>query len=350
MNPVFITGRFCSGTTFLWNFFNWSKHYCAYYEALHEGLLESIQYISPKKEHSGVNNYWEEYRSLTDLTQFYSSKFSFERLALQENDSYEALKNYIHYLSQPKDNRQIAIKFNRIDFRLPWIAKKFPNANIINIKRNTRDSWKSSRAHLSKEYERDMFQFNAYGLVQLAISLDEYFPFIIDTSTSSYHLHYFISKLSDKFASHYAHTIIEFEKDIIENFDNFIEKIASATGLNKSEISDYEKIKITPELKKYSSEEIQWLKNVEKECDNVLSQLNINDMSPQEILNTKFPTLYPEKRKNFTTELLASHYQLEKIRINLQGQLDIERETPLAKRIHSSLKRRLHKLRFSKKT
>ena len=55
VHPIFITGRFCSGTTFLWNFFNWSKHYCAYYEALHEGLLESIQYINPKK-HGFINH------------------------------------------------------------------------------------------------------------------------------------------------------------------------------------------------------------------------------------------------------------------------------------------------------
>lgn len=82
VHPIFITGRFCSGTTFLWNFFNWSKHYCAYYEALHEGLLESIQYINPKKQHNGVSNYWEEYHSLTDLTRFYSSTFAFERLTL----------------------------------------------------------------------------------------------------------------------------------------------------------------------------------------------------------------------------------------------------------------------------
>ncbi len=350
MNPIFITGRFCSGTTFLWNFFNWSKHYCAYYEALHEGLLESIQYIVPKKQHNGVSNYWEEYHSLTDLNRFYSSTFAFERLALQENESHEPLKNYLHYLTQKKDDRQVAIKLNRIDFRLPWIAKNFPDAKIINIKRNTRDSWKSSRAHLPKEYERDMFQFNAYGLVQLAISLDEFFPFIIDTSTSSYHLHYFISKLSEQFARHHAHTVIEFEKDIVENFDNFIEKIASTTGLNKNEISDYQKIKITPELKKYSTEEIEWLESVEKECDSVLDHLGINNMSPQQILNSKFPTLYPEKRKIFSNELLASHYQLEKIRISLQGQLDIERETPLLQRIHSSLKRKLYKFRFYRKT
>lgn len=231
---------------------------------------------------------------------------------------------------------------------MPWIAKNFPDAKIINIKRNTRDSWKSSRTHLPKEYERDMFQFNAYGLVQLVISLDEHFPFIIDASTSSYHLHYFVSKLSELFARHHADTIIEFEKDIVENFDNFIEKIASTTCLNKSEISGYEKIKITPEAKKYSIEEVAWLENVEKECDSVLDHLGINNMSPQQILNAKFHTLYPEKRKIFSNELLASHYQLEKIRISLQGQLDIERETPLLKRIRLSLKRKLHKFRFSR--
>lgn len=93
---------------------------------------------------------------------------------------------------------------------------------------------------------------------------------------------------------------------------------------------------------------MKWLESVEKECDDVLSHFGIENMSPQQILNTKFPIFCPEKRRIFTNELLASHYQLEKIRISLQGQLDIEKETPLLQRIHSSLKRKLYKFRFSR--
>ena len=196
MNLIFITGRFCSGTTFLWNFFGQSKHYHAYYEPLHPGLLPSIRHISPKKSHQGVDHYWQAYSSLSDLEKFYSSSFGFERLALEAEESHEALKSYINYLIKNNNQKQVAIKFNRIDFRLPWIKENFPDAKIIHIKRKPRDSWKSSRGHLPEAVAKDMFQFNAYELTQWVIALDEYFPFIVENSTSSYHLHYFLRALT----------------------------------------------------------------------------------------------------------------------------------------------------------
>ncbi|MES2204463.1 MAG: sulfotransferase [Pseudomonadota bacterium] len=331
MNLIFITGRFCSGTTFLWNFFNSSKYYHAYYEPLHPGLLASIQHIAPKKSHQGVDDYWQAYTSLPELEKFYSPTFGFERLVLQADEPHNSLKNYIHYLSQNGDNKQVAIKFNRIDFRLPWIKKNFPQAKIIHIKRNPRDSWKSSRAHLPDEVAKDMFQFNAYELTQWVIALDENFPFIIDNSTSSYHLHYFLAKLSEKFALQNADETISFEEDITKNFDGFIQKITDTTGLNKKDVTDYASKRIVPELKQYSAEEIAWLESVEKECDEILNKQDIT--KPSALINS-------DKRKLFMQNLLKNHYQLENKLILSQGALNKAREANAPKSLFSRIKKK----------
>lgn len=341
MPLLFITGRFCSGTTFLWNFFNCMDQYCAYYEPLHPGLLASIQHISPKQKHQGVDNYWHEYAKLHELDQYYSPSFGFEKLTLQENEQHSDLESYLNYLAENNNDKSVAIKFNRVDFRLGWLTHRFPEAKLIHIERNIRDSWKSSRAHLSAEAEKDMFQFNAYELIQWATALDEQFPFIIDHSTSSYHLHYLIAKLSEKFSRHYAHVTINFEQDIIENFDRFIEKISLITGLSQQDMFSYAEKRSISAPKKYTLDELNWLENVEKECDHILETLGITDMLPEAILEKEFLMLYPEKRKVFITHLLANHYALENTQIALQGELDKERDTPLADRIKLKIKNRL---------
>ena len=40
--PIFITGRFRSGTTLLWHTFNALDDYCAYYEPCHDNLLAHL--------------------------------------------------------------------------------------------------------------------------------------------------------------------------------------------------------------------------------------------------------------------------------------------------------------------
>lgn len=342
MSSFFITGRFCSGTTFLWNFFHWMNDCCAYYEPLHPSLLSSSRYISPKRNHHGVDDYWQAYRELPDLDLYYSPTFGFERLALQSDESHLALKNYIYYLiHNNQQKKQVALKFNRIDFRLGWIKQNFPEAKIIHIKRNVRDSWRSSRSHLSPEVAKDMFQFNAYELIQWAMVLDEYFPFIIDTSTSSYHLHYFLAKLSEKFSEYYAHLTLDFDHDIIDDFNIFIEKMSVITQLSTNQIAAYSQKRIIPEKKNYSSEEITWLETVETECDSVLNQLKIKGMTPEALLQKNFSPLFPEKRKEFSRHLLAYTYQLENTQISLQGQLDIELQKTLSSRIKEKIKEKL---------
>lgn len=69
---IFISGRFRSGTTVLWNIFNNLPQYKAWYEPLHTNLISQIQYVKPKEDHIGVDDYWKNYRNLKNLKNFIS--------------------------------------------------------------------------------------------------------------------------------------------------------------------------------------------------------------------------------------------------------------------------------------
>jgi hypothetical protein len=49
--PIFITARFRSGSTLLWNMFRRLRGYRAYYEPCHPNLLAHIQFTKPMASH-----------------------------------------------------------------------------------------------------------------------------------------------------------------------------------------------------------------------------------------------------------------------------------------------------------
>ena len=154
-------------------------------------------------------------------------------------------------------------------------------------------------------------------------------------------MHYFLAKLSEKFAHQDAHITLDFEEDIVKNFDSFIQKIAIVTGLSKNEVAEYASKRRVPISKQYSTEEITWLENVEKECDEVIDKLGIINMSSQQLLNKPFLLVYSEKRKLFMQNVLANHYQLESKLIYLQGELTKTHQVSTFKDLFSKIKKKL---------
>jgi len=64
--PVFITARFRSGSTLLWNLFRHMPGITAYYEPLHPTLQLPSAARVPVGDptHYGVDNYWSEYERI----------------------------------------------------------------------------------------------------------------------------------------------------------------------------------------------------------------------------------------------------------------------------------------------
>ena len=81
-SAVFLTGRFRSGSTLLWNIFRNVPSCVAYYEPLHDMLLTHIDCrTAPTQSHPGVASYWDEYYPILErLRRVHNIEFGVTRL------------------------------------------------------------------------------------------------------------------------------------------------------------------------------------------------------------------------------------------------------------------------------
>src|SRR5262245_27974875 len=75
--PIFITGRFRSGSTLLWNLFRHMDGVTAYYEPFNERRWfdESTRGERVDPTHRHVTEYWTEYAALTELGAYYDERW-----------------------------------------------------------------------------------------------------------------------------------------------------------------------------------------------------------------------------------------------------------------------------------
>jgi len=141
-NPIFVTARFRSGSTVLWNIFRNLPGFTAYYEPLNERRWFDSQIRGDiiDETHKSVENYWAEYDNLAVLGDYYRVHWTCRDLYMDETVWDGSLENYIQLLIEHAPN-QAVLQFNRIDFRLPWIRRHFPAAKIIHLYRHPRDQW-----------------------------------------------------------------------------------------------------------------------------------------------------------------------------------------------------------------
>lgn len=215
-SPVFLTGRFRSGTTALWRVFEEHAGFKAYYEPCHDGLLGHIAYTSPSEGHRGVDNYWGAYSEiLPDVHRLFRREFGISRLLLEADHEYEALEAYLRMLIDRAQPLRPVLQFNRADFRLPWLRRKFPEATIVHLKRNPRDTWVSSRRHLQTAAWDDALEVDAFDLMQWSMSLAEEFPFLAAPDNSAYMRHYQLAHLSELMGDRCADVTLSFEADLL---------------------------------------------------------------------------------------------------------------------------------------
>ena len=117
----------------LWNLFNQLPQYCAWYEPLHTNLIKHITHVKPKKDHLGIDDYWHNYRSLNELSQYHKAEFGYDRLLLEKHEKHAKLTQYIEYIISQSKQKIPVLQFNRMDLRLGWLRNKFPNVRIIHF-------------------------------------------------------------------------------------------------------------------------------------------------------------------------------------------------------------------------
>jgi hypothetical protein len=281
---IFISGRFRSGTSMLWNLFNQLPHTTCWYEPLHPNLISHVEYVKPKQDHLGIDDYWQNYRKLNNLETKHSHKFGQQYIYLEKDTKWPELNEYIEFLIQNSDTNTVVLQFNRVDLRLTWLKNNFPFAKIVHIQRQPRCLWKSSRKHLKDSDKHNESHPDAYDLMQWSADLASTFPMLAPVkSRSSYFRHYFIWKLAQRLANSSADLNLSLENDFL-NSRTGLDKLAQAFQW-KQEFKTLAATAIQqPEASISNKEDNDIFEEIETEVNLIFKNLGLDSLFPSSIL------------------------------------------------------------------
>lgn len=275
---IILSGRFRSGSTFLWNLFRQLGDCTSYYEPFNERRWfdKALRGQGTDSSHKNVTDYWSEYDGLDILGDYYSEEWIRRELFMDAHSWNPAMKRYIEIMVEQAPQRPV-LQFNRIDFRLPWIRHNFPNAKIIHLFRHPRDEWYSSlfdtrlrhkECTMQEFLEHEGFYLGAWGR-----DLKYQFPFVDpETCEHPYHLFYFIWRLSFLFGLEYAHYSVAYE-DIMVQPEDELGQLFDFVGVDPDNFDALMR-NIQPAQSgrwmHYADDE--WFKKQESQCETIISE------------------------------------------------------------------------------
>jgi hypothetical protein len=274
--PIFVTARFRSGSTLLWNVFRHVPECRAFYEPLNER-----RWFDPSSRgnqvdgtHRGVSDYWREYEGLTYLARWYRERWIDRDLYMDERHWDPDLVSYIHALIRAAPGRAV-LQFNRVDFRLAWLRRQFPDATLIHLYRHPRDQWCSTLVRPSTvKADITIAEFEAHDhfyLLSWARDLRHYFPFLDPTeSDHPYDIFYMIWRLSWIFGQRYCHASFSYE-DLCSNPASELQRLLAAAGLDSADPDCLRQlISPAPKSKWHEYAPHEWFAQREARCEAIL--------------------------------------------------------------------------------
>ena len=238
---VFVTGRFRSGSTLVWNLFRHVSGVTSYYEPFNERRWfdPATRGVGVDQTHLGVSDYWAEYDGLAELSQYFRESWKFRHLYMPASTCNVPMQRYIETLISRAAGRPV-LQFNEVDFRLGWLRAWFPEVPIIHIYRHPRDQWCSTLQQEAREAARcRLSEFAArdgFYLLSWARDLRHTFPFLsLDGDAFAYELYYQVWKLSYLFGQHYAELSLRFE-DLIADPRANIGRILETAGMAEVDV------------------------------------------------------------------------------------------------------------------
>lgn len=278
-SPIFVTGRFRSGSTLVWNIFRQLKSCCSFYEPFNERKWFLIQDGNGYVDHTHLNvdEYWREYEGMAFLEKHYREAWISRDLFMSANAFDVQMYDFIQGIAGLTTNRAV-LQFNRVDFRLPWLRRKFPDSKILHVYRNPRDQWCSTLAH-SVPFGRDagtLAEFQAsdgFYLTAWIVDLQHSFPFLADCwEQHPYVAHYYLWRLSYLFGTTYSHASVGMEQ-LVSQPRSVLEPIMDEFGLTDVPWDDISRIIVPPRLgrwRDYAS--ASWFGEIEARCERQIQQ------------------------------------------------------------------------------
>jgi hypothetical protein len=277
--PVFVTGRFRSGSTLLWNIFRSIEGCRAYYEPLNERRWFDPTHRGTRVDatHLGVSEYWTEYEGLEHLGAVFHDDWNTRSLHMDEGVWDPDLASYVQGLVDAAAPRRPVLQFNRVDFRLPWLRHWFPNAVVVHLFRHPRDQWCSSLVDISAFPKdgrlTDFAHHDHFYLLAWVRDLRYRFPVLDETQVRHpYELFYLIWKLSWLFGRHYAHYSIGIER-LTADPARELRRLLDAVGMPHVETAPLLKLIVAqPQGKWRAYADNDWFAERETRCETLLRQ------------------------------------------------------------------------------
>lgn len=232
---IFITARFRTGSTLLWNMFRQAGGCVAYYEPLNERRWVDASGRGHRvdRTHRGVEDYWREYDGLGALSAVFRDEWPARQLYMEATAWDPDMRAYFDALIDHAAPKRAVLQCNRIDFRLPWIRRQFPRARLVHLYRHPRDQWCSSLvapADVPRDANLAGFApFDYYYLNLWARDLAARFPFLGD-DVPAYRVFYYLWRLSYRCGSAWADHSLAFE-DLTREPEATIRRLAEAVDL-----------------------------------------------------------------------------------------------------------------------
>lgn len=233
--PIFITARYRSGSTLLWQIFQRLEGFTAFYEPLNERQWFNPEHRGSRvdESHRGTSDYAANYENLEFLNDIYRREWILRRLAMGEKTRDDNLVKYIQALIDAAPDWPV-LQFNRIDFRLEFLNRWFPEATLVHVRRSARDTWRSTLQGMQNDQAWTLETFaphSKFYLLQWYCDLALAFPWLICSydKTHPYEVHYMISRLSELFACRHAHVFMSYERLVLD-FEGEIQTLLDTIG------------------------------------------------------------------------------------------------------------------------